>query len=407
MAEKITVSWDDVSSPEVDEKLRQIADAQPAPEPVVEAVEQRRSLWYHALVYMSFFGLLGGLLGWVLGHLMYLRPDPREQYTTLVQQHQEIIAAWNAGDLKEHQAAAAIKQLRREGYDNPYYRLYINDQLSPQTRVERQKVLEASDAQKDFLANILFYGACGLGIAMCLAAAEPIVERNYPRAVINGSVGAVLGLVGGLVVAMFIDSLYARFTQSGNETTLDLRQQMIARAITWGMLGLFLSLAPGLVLRNLKKLGIGLVGGLLGGVVGGVLYDPIARATDNQYVSRLVAILAIGLVSGLFTGLIENAAKQGWLRVVAGLIAGKQFILYRNPTLIGNSLQCHVYLFKDPAVGRRHAAIHVVPGGYEIEDYPLGSNTFVNGRAVDRARLKHGDRIQIGKSVLLFQEKTA
>ena len=31
-----------------------------------------------------------------------------------------------------------------------------------------------------------------------------------------------------------------------------------------------------------------------------------------------------------------------------GLIAGKQFVLYRDPTYIGSAPNCHVYLFKDP-----------------------------------------------------------
>ena len=374
-------------------------------EPPPPAAEGRQSWWYHALVYMTFFGFVGGLIGWVLGHLMYLRPDAREQYKTLVVRHQAIIAEWNAGDLKDYQAAAAIKELRCEGYDNPYYRLYTNDQLSPEVRNEKQLILEASDAQKDFLARLLFYGACGLGVAACLAAAEPIVERNFPRAVINGSVGAVLGLAGGLVVALFMDSIFEQIIRATERGSVAVQQQMIARAATWALLGCFLSLAPGLVLRNGKKLAIGVVGGVIGGVVGGLLYDPIARASGNEYLSRLVAVLSIGTTAGLFTGLIENVAKQGWLRVLAGLIAGKQFILYRNPTLIGNSLQCHIYLFKDPLVGRRHAAIHVVPGGYEIEDLPLGSKTFINGKVVTRARLKEGDRIQIGRTVLLFQQK--
>ena len=120
----------------------------------------------------------------------------------------------------------------------------------------------------------------------------------------------------------------------------------------------------------------------------------------------MVAMLAIGLFAGLATGIIENAAKTGWVKVVAGLIAGKQFILYRNPTFLGSGPDCQIYLFKDPQVGRRHAAIHIVPGGFELEDLPLGTSTLVNGKAVQRARLRNGDRIQIGSTALVFQEKT-
>ena len=99
---------------------------------------------------------------------------------------------------------------------------------------------------------------------------------------------------------------------------------------------------------------------------------------------ELVAMLAIGLFAGLATGMIENVAKTGWVKVVAGLIAGKQFILYRNPTFLGSGPDCQIYLFKDPQVGRRHAAIHIIPGGFELEDLPLGEPTYVNGKPVNR-----------------------
>jgi predicted component of type VI protein secretion system len=105
------------------------------------------------------------------------------------------------------------------------------------------------------------------------------------------------------------------------------------------------------------------------------------------------------------TGLIENAAKNGWVKVTAGLIAGKQFILYRNPTFIGSGPECPIYLFRDGQVGKRHAAIHIVPGGFELENLPLGSQTLVNGKPITRARLRSGDEIKIGMTSFRFQEK--
>ncbi len=171
------------------------------------------------------------------------------------------------------------------------------------------------------------------------------------------------------------------------------------------MLGLTLTLAPGVVMRNWKKMAIGAAGGLLGGVIGGLMYDTVAKHLDNQHLSRLILMVAIGTVAGLASGLIENVAKTGWLRVVQGIIAGKQFILYRNPTYIGSAPNNQIYLFKDAQVGRRHAAIHVVGGGFEIEDLPLGGATLVNGKPVVRTRLRHGDRVQIGSTGFLFQER--
>jgi hypothetical protein len=175
--------------------------------------------------------------------------------------------------------------------------------------------------------------------------------------------------------------------------------------ITWGVLGLFLTIGTGLVMRSLKKFAIGLAGGLVGGLIGGAIYDPIVHYSDKPELGKLVALIAIGVIAGVATGLIEHAAKSGWVRVITGLIAGKQFILYRNPTFIGSGPDCQIYLFKDDKVGRRHAAIHLIPGGFELEDLPLGAPTIVNGRPTKRARLRHGDRIAIGATTFLFQEK--
>jgi hypothetical protein len=182
-------------------------------------------------------------------------------------------------------------------------------------------------------------------------------------------------------------------------------QQVMARAIGWAILGLFLSAAPGVVLRNWKRFGIGLAGGFMGGLLGGLLFDLIGRVTSSNLASRFVAIVAIGFIAGLGTGLIEKAAKTGWVRVIAGLIAGKQFIIYKNPTYIGSSPQCEIYLFKDPRVGPRHAAIHAVPGGYEIEDLRSPTGTFVNGKPVTRTRLHKNDQVQVSTTVFQFQEK--
>jgi hypothetical protein len=180
---------------------------------------------------------------------------------------------------------------------------------------------------------------------------------------------------------------------------------LAARAATWVILGLFLALGPALVLRSFKRLGIGLLGGAVGGLIGGLLYQPIASWSGSDRGAILVALVAVGLLGGMATGLIENAAKTGWLKVTRGLIAGKQFILYRNPTYIGSAANSEIYLFKDRRIGRRHAAIRQIPGGYELENLPLGEATHVNERAIERVRLRTGDRIRIGGTEFVFQEK--
>jgi hypothetical protein len=58
-------------------------------------------------------------------------------------------------------------------------------------------------------------------------------------------------------------------------------------------------------------------------------------------------------------GLVESAPKDRWLYVVAGPLAGKQFILYKSETSIGSRQESDIYLFKDPNILPRHAVISI------------------------------------------------
>jgi hypothetical protein len=324
-----------------------------------------------------------------------------------VKEARELIDRGATGRLSPVAVNAALAAMKSEYSDNPYFALDLDTSLTPQQRLAQKTEIDRQQALKTLISNLLSLGVSGMLIAMCLSMAEPIIDHNTTKALVNGAVGAALGLVGGAVVSLFIGKLYdalIRWAPTGDDASA---ARMLAEAVKWGVLGLFLSIAPGLLMGNVKKLTIGLLGGLMGGLIGGALFDPIFTATDSNAVSRLIALLAIGVCAGGLTGLIENAAKGGWLKVTAGLITGKQFILYRNPTFIGSGPECPIYLFRDPKVGKRHAAVHIVLGGFEIENLPLGADTLINGKSVKRARLRAGDVIQVGATKFLFQEKMA
>jgi hypothetical protein len=408
--DKLTISWDDLQSEKVNSKLQQLEAISAAKEHYEKAsepvpgsnIQSRASIWYNTVFYMAVFGALGGLLGWGFGEIMHFRPNSRMEARELIDAHRAIMSLAADGNLNASEQRS-LKQLERAGRDNPYFSIYLDKGLSEHEREQKVASFSQRDDWKDFLANVLFFGVSGMMIAVCLGIAEPVVDRNVSGAVINGSVAAVLGLAGGVAVSLFVDRLQ-KFI-AGGVSDASMMRTMIANVITWGVLGMFLAAAPGVLMRNRKKLLIGMAGGLIGGLIGGLLFDPVAKYVDNAHVSRLIAIIAIGVIAGLGTGLIENAVKNGWFKVTQGLIAGKQFVLYRNPTFIGSSPLCHIYLFKDPVVGRRHAAVHIIPGGFELEDLPLGGKTLVNGRPITRTRLRNGDRVQIGSTAFTFQEK--
>jgi hypothetical protein len=415
MAEKITVSWDDLKSRKVETRLkeqealaRNRAYAQLDADAVTPQPSSRtsaRNLLYNAAVYMALFGLLGGLLAFVASRVLEFKPSAQAQAAKLLKEIEFVRTARDRGrDLSDKQIADTIANMQRLGRRNPYFAIATDRNLTEREKSRRVAQLTAQERKKAFIANVLAYGACGLLIALCLGVAEPATDRNLPGVVVNGSVAAAMGLLGGVVVALFVDRLFAALGGVQGVERVETRQ-VLARTVTWGVLGLFLTIGTGLVMRSPRKFAIALAGGLLGGLIGGASYDALAVASGNRHLALLLALCAIGVVAGAATGLMENAAKTGWVRVIAGLIAGKQFILYRNPTFIGSGPDCQIYLFKDDKVGRRHAAIHIVPGGFELEDLPLGAPTVVNGKPTRRTRLRHGDRISIGATTFLFQEK--
>ncbi|CAA9394222.1 MAG: hypothetical protein AVDCRST_MAG64-1337 [uncultured Phycisphaerae bacterium] len=424
------------------------------------------ALWRNGIFALAFFGLVGGLLAWACGALLDFKADLRADTAERLAGIAQLITVTEAGNLTPDQARTVIDTAIADGSErNPHFALAVvrpdaefrRKALDRVTVLAQAKVLSADEAKREadkiladgqrnedfkamtdpalpdaaklqklkdqaaardaageqilatenvrsLIGNVLAYGVRGVILGVLLAIAIPVTENNVQAIIINGSVGAALGLIGG-VAAAFVTGGIQRLVAGADPESV---QHYLATIATWGVLGLFLTLAPGIVMRNPKKLAIGLTGGLIGGLIGGVLFEPLSNLpalADYPRVPELVAMVAIGLLAGLATGLIENAAKTGWLKVVQGLIAGKQFILYRNPTFIGAGPDCQIYLFKDPKVGKRHAAIHIVPGGFEIEDLPLGVDTLLNGKPTKRTRLKNGDRIQIGSTQLVFMEK--
>ena len=407
----INISWDELSTRKVDQRLREQqamtrnrAYARMDADNLPVAKASRGNLLNNTILLMTLMGMVGGLLAWSCGFVVEIKPG-EQQALDLEQGIQRIIVERNNGAIEPAEAAASIAMLRDEAMANPYYAALNEPGLSADQQDARRATIRSRAEIKHSVMNALSFGLSGMLLAACLGIAEPLTERNMPKLVRNGALGAMLGLIGGVGVSLFVDKLYRAVGGGASENPEQFAaSDVLARACAWGVLGLFLAAGPGLLMGNFKKILIGLAGGLIGGAIGGALFDPV-NALAGPDISRLVALCTIGMVTGLGTGLIESVTKAGWLKVTAGLIAGKQFILYRNPTYIGSGPECQIYLFRDPFVGRRHAALHLIRGGIELEDLPLGQSTLVNGKPVDRTRLRHGDHIAIGTTTFLFQEK--
>ena len=260
--------------------------------------------------------------------------------------------------------------------------------------------MRKSDEFKLKIYNTLWYIFVASCIAIGLSVAESFVEYNWVKVLQNFAIALVLGTIGAWIISLFLDNIY-HFLQGENP---DFTRHVFARTVGWGLLGLFVSVTPGILMRSWKKLLLGLLGGLIGGIIGGLLFDIVSQATHSGMLPRFIGVIGFGTLSGVATAFLENAAKQGWLKIKAGLIAGKQFIIYKNPTTIGSSPKCDVYLFKDISIAGIHAAIHLQNGNY-ILCSQVGALTYVNNQIVQEHKLNNGDIIQIGQTVIQFEAK--
>jgi len=88
------------------------------------------------------------------------------------------------------------------------------------------------------------------------------------------------------------------------------------------------------------------------------------------------------------------------LKFISGKYQGGEFPLKPNKqVIIGRSSDLDMVLVED-MVSRKHAKITCQDGKVLIEDLGSTNGTFVNGEKIRQSRLKEGDRILIGTSIL-------
>lgn len=94
-------------------------------------------------------------------------------------------------------------------------------------------------------------------------------------------------------------------------------------------------------------------------------------------------------------------ATMEWALVAyAGSTLGRVFPLPIGESLLGRSPDCPLAL-PDGEVSRRHACLHVAPGGVRLEDLGSTNGTRLNGVPIQgSATLLAGDRVTVGGHVL-------
>ncbi|WP_110589447.1 FHA domain-containing protein [Microbacterium suaedae] len=94
-------------------------------------------------------------------------------------------------------------------------------------------------------------------------------------------------------------------------------------------------------------------------------------------------------------------ASAALLLVRSGPQAGARYLLDSDATIVGRHPEADIFL-DDVTVSRRHAEITRNRGSFELVDQRSLNGTYVSGERVDRAQLRNGDEVRIGKFRLNF-----
>ncbi|HLL91043.1 MAG TPA: hypothetical protein VK324_17210, partial [Tepidisphaeraceae bacterium] len=256
-APKLRITAAELNTPEVDAKLRDREVVTGArrhyDEADVPTAAPRRPRWawlYWPPLCFALAGLLGGLAGWALGQPLHLRPDLRSEAADVVAAADDARARAADGRLTAAEAEAIVGELRRDAAANPYAVAELDPSLTPAERQSRLDAQASLDARAAFWADFLFYGVGGLCLAACLSCVEPLIERNWPRAAVVGATAAGVGLAGGVAAALLSASLLAAAVPQG-----------LVPAACYALLGLFVGVPPGLVLRSSRRAAVGAAAG--------------------------------------------------------------------------------------------------------------------------------------------------
>jgi ubiquitin-protein ligase len=245
-----------------------------------------------------------------------------------------------------------------------------------------------------------------LGLALFLGLGEGIYygskENALRFALIGTCISVLLGLISGYMAQVFYETYL-------NDESSNLASSLI-RGVSWAMMGLGIGLSAGLIKPELRRLFFCTVGGLAGGFLGGFVFNyifPIISlgTNDDGIVPRFVGLLITGLLIGLGIGLLEQVAKQAWLKVIRGDFEGKEYLVFAGTTSIGNNGKNTIVLFKDKLVGAHHCDIVQEGSRYVLVDKGTTTGTTVNGMRTTRHILRQGDAIAVGNSVLVFNTK--
>ena len=271
-------------------------------------------------------------------------------------------------------------------------------------------------AYSDSPTHLVTHAAVGIGFCGAVFGAiysgwEDAASRLWEKATQAAAIGFLLGGIAGAISGAIAQELFSHIVKNLLQNTQDVFSTYksvdfyLARALAWAIFGLGIGIAVGLAKRSTQRAINGLVGGAAGGAVGGLVFHWISLQSGvSEGAARLLGLAVVGAAIGVAIGLVEVARRQAWLRVIAGGMTGKEFIVYHQQTNVGSSPKCQITLIKDPGVQPFHFAISEQGNKRLLSSFD-GAPTFINATPVTQHWLRNGETIGVGSTALQYSER--
>lgn len=256
----------------------------------------------------------------------------------------------------------------------------------------------------------------GAFIGISIVGLEELLWGSKQKALRSVLITGVLGVFGGSFafslggwVFTWFGSIVLSYAEGDPRQFFWL---VIARSFTWALVGALLGLALGAARKSWKGALNSAVGGLIGGFAGGIFFDTLAPQigsiltlglVESGWASRLIGLVLMGALIGLFSTLAEQLLSPAFLKVISsGRMEGREFIIDKPIVTVGRDERCDIALYYDRDVAMHHALLKWDGRSYTVT--PEGNaRVFVNNQLIRSQQLKDGDVITVGQTRLLFK----
>jgi len=248
-----------------------------------------------------------------------------------------------------------------------------------------------------YLSEAVVGALIGFVIGLFIGITEGLLTQNFVQALRAGLFSALLGLIAGAIGLPLSEFLFQAVGAG-----------LLGRALGWGVFGLLLGLAEGVVGKS--QAWKGMLGGLIGGVLGGILLESAPNWLSNPLTGKAAGLVLLGASVSAFISLIVVLLSRAWLEVSSGKLKGTEFILDKfmkagGPAIaIGSSALKSEIVLPDPDIAPQHAMLTGDGMRFSLKDMSL-AGTYINGKKIERTQLSNGQKIRMGNTEMIYHEK--